>query len=403
MKTMYDENLNSSFDETQIIDDSKEKEIFNKYKNNHQIKLSSEDILLALAKKQEEELLSTNSKNSKKKKVIFGFIGTGLGGGIVALSLGLGIFFTSKTSNIKPTPEQIQTQYKAVVSEEMLTFSNFNSNKNIQSINNRSKIKYLNNIKLERDFSNNESNIDQQTFESLVDEYEGIESGVFNTFDLNNYQTQIEKGDYEYNNEKFEYKMTVAHQNLTESITYFYNQSEYSQNHQSKIKLDGVYLLGQETIYRAEFINETEISSDEKEIEMKGKFISYDATVSSKIFSIDKESEQETSETEESYTYSEFSSEEDYQRERPDYSIQFSYEQENNREKEIDITVTRLDREFQFSRIKNDTTNKKLTFEYDFENETHDIEYSGKVELDYSDSTKRIYTELNKNFKTERN
>ena len=374
----------------EMISDKEIVELIDKQKN-YEIKLSSDEILNKYYLEQQtiDKTLVKKARFNAWKFILPSFACCFLAFGIT-----FGVLYsmdqsgTSSGNNIVNVVEKNE-KYKQVISDELLTFTNFNNNdlrqtNNIKNIYNRQSIK--------------EKFDDQQTltyeqFNEVVDEYEKLENGVYNIFNINNYQIEVEQGNYEFLNEKFDFKMNVFNDDI--NIEYFYNQDEVididDDEKEEEIVLNGYYsftnLDNTKTIYKARFSNKTETEENEVENEIEAVFYDYNNDETKPVYEIKKEQETENLEVEEAYSYSIYNSIEDYKRQRVYYSIEYEIENVNN-EKELEIKVTNIEKEIEFKNIRQiDETH----FSFEFEYESDRVESSATAYIEYINE-KRIYT-----------
>ena len=245
----------------EMISDKEIVELIDKQKN-YEIKLSSDEILNKYYLQQQ-----TIDKTLVKKARfnVWKFILPSFACCFLAFGITIGVLYsmdqsgTSSGNNIVNVVEKNE-KYKQVISDELLTFTNFNNNdlrqtNNIKNIYNRQSIK---------EKFDDEQTLTYEQFNEVVDEYEKLENGVYNIFNINNYQIEVEQGNYEFLNEKFDFKMNVFNDDI--NIEYFYNQDEVididDDEKEEEIVLNGyysfTYLDNTKKIYKARFSNKTE-------------------------------------------------------------------------------------------------------------------------------------------------
>ena len=333
------------------IDDEKIVNKFNETKD-YKIKTSSQEILNIFKAEQTEIVKETKKEKPVKKKFIFGGIGASLVA-VGACSIALVFLFNNgeEPSDIIVPPNLQEISSTNVLGNELLTLSSFKTygetsvNQSFNLIKKRASLK-------------------ESDFERIVDDYDSIQNGALNILNKED-SVKIE---------------------IQKEVHFTYDENQFGHNFESETE----YLVNLNNSYYDCYIaKESEVEEDEKEEEIKILCVN---EKDSEYILIEKESEYEGREVENSYSISYFPSLIDFDDDNFDYTLTYDLEKEgNNEELEISVETPYSQTEFQNISLKN---NDPLTYEFlvEYENERDDIEIENlPVSLTYENG-QRVYT-----------
>ena len=363
------------------IDDEKIVNKFNETKD-YKIKTSSQEILNIFKAEQTETIKETKKEKPVKKKFIFGGIGASLVA-VGACSIALVFLFNNgeEPSDIIVPPNLQQISSTNVLGNELLTLSSFKTygetsvNRSFNFIKKRASLK-------------------ESDFERIVDDYDSIQNGALNILNKeDSVKVEIQKEvNFTYEGKTYKYcdNYYSYEDDFKDPFMSFYysemDEDQFGQNFESETE----YLVNLNNSYYDCYIaKESEAEEDEKEEEIKILCVN---EKDSEYILIEKESEYEGREVENSYSISYFSSLNDFDDDNFDYTLTYDLEKEgNNEELEISVETPYSQTEFQNISLKN---NDPLTYEFlvEYENERDYIEIENlPVTLTY-ENDQRIYT-----------
>lgn len=346
----------NKFNDEKIIKNVKNSE-------NYQIKTTSSSILYSYNNLKKEE----PKKTSHKKYFVLG----GLGTLVLASSIALVSVLVMRSYGSNNGEENINIfdpSKNASLANELITFSSFsNENSSIKSL-----ALYKNEAR---------DNATQQEFETVVNKYDTIESGVKDLFLANEVKTRYEETSFKYLDITYIYKVELYYENTKEIISTIYYDEDNLDQLKSK-SINGLYKDKNNAYFYLNIITEEEQDEDETEKKVSLLFKSCDIN-NKKVIRIYKESEYEGIESEDVYSYGIYKDEKEKD---PYYELVYDIENEED-EKEFEVSIYENNEEYKFKDILEIDSNHYTFLVDDF----LDIEFDQTIDLKYQGSN-RLYS-----------
>ncbi|MDY4849509.1 MAG: hypothetical protein SO176_04585 [Bacilli bacterium] len=316
---------------------------------NYQITTTSENILAA---KDNHPVII--KKKNHKLSLILSLSSLALSCAVIIVGINM-IFNNQKHQNDIYLPNK-----NKVISKQLLTFNAFN---------------HLSSSIKGRLLKSNEG-ISENIFQHIVDNYEYVEEGIRNLFVIDQYSSVTVNTDFIYSDKAYTYETRLLDPNHHVYARIYYNDINNNQ-------LDALYVYN-EQYYQA--LITTKNKKDEEEVTTILSSLDEKDTYT---YVIEKEKEYQGVKVENSYSYTTYSSLEDYRNDEDSYINKIEYELEDN---DIDITYenTTNNEEIEFTNIiKFDTSHYQFTVdEYEYqEEEIEDI----LIDLYYLEDNSRKY------------
>ena len=317
-----------------IVNDNKIKNIVLK-NNTYEIQTKSDDIL----RKYDASIKTATEPKKKKFIPLFASISSAL---LITGSALIVAFVLAKPRN-----SDIFSPYKNKnIQQELLTFNAFSQSNISKNIINKNKA-----IQSE------------STFNEIVDHYEVVQSGIKQLFNLDEYKIINVESDFVYEDITYKYETRILDKSNIIYARVYYNEiaDENTKN------LEALYVFDKS--YYSALIS-CENSNDESEIKT---ILTPINDLEKKIYVIEKEKEYKGANSENSYSYSIYSSLEDYKNDDDNYLNKIEYEIDNN---DISVSISSNVNNFEIefdniSKINDDHFNFSLD-EYETNNEEID-------------------------------
>lgn len=336
-----------------------------KQNNDYQIKTTSQQILNKF-----NSLNNTISERKKEKKSFYkpvlAFVSCFAI--IILLIVGLNKNPSNSSQLVIENPSKNQ-----ILTQELITFTSFNTNNDSPA-----------NL-----YKKSTKNTNQNDFIKIVEKYENVQNGIYYAFQIEDIEVEdLTFNDY-YLNDTYKY-VSNFYFNKEKIASLYYNQLKSEvDDEEINTTFKAIYHTNN-TDYDVFITKETEKDNDEQENELEMIFRSL-SNNDEKIYVVNKEEELEMNEKENSYSYTIYDNEQSFRKEEESYRVEYSIEQENNKEK-IEIKVKDLQDEYEFKNIQQN--NNVITFKADLESSNSETEIF--VTLTYFDSY-RVYSANNYN------